>query len=118
MTVAPRRNLASPLLSRTWALHGGGDGPDQMMAHATLALYPLVFLPAAETKLAIALSDVIRPAMCPGLVYNGLLTAILGVSLGNQAGGGGRDLGISILPAPPASSELIREACTGVFHLD
>ncbi len=100
MTVAPRRNLASLLLSRTWALHGGGDRPDQMMAHTTLALHPLAFLPAAEPKLAISLSDVIHPAMCPGLVYNGLLTAKLGVSLGNQTGSEGRDLGISILPAP------------------
>lgn len=101
MTVAPRQNLASLLLSRTWVLHGGGDQPDdQMMAHNTLALHPLALLPAAKRKLAISLSDVIHPAMCPGLVYNGLLTAKLGVSLGNQAGSGGRDLGISILPAP------------------
>lgn len=100
MTVAPRRNLASLLLSRTWALHGGGNRPDQMMAHSTLALHPLAFLPAAEPKLAISLFDVIHPAMCPGLVYNALLTAKLGVSLGNQAGSGGRELGISILPTP------------------
>lgn len=100
MTVAPRQNLPSLLLSRTWALHGGKDGHDQMMAHSTVALHPPAFLPAAEPKLAISLSDVIHPAMCPGLVYNGLLTAKLGVSLENQAGSGGRDLVISILPAP------------------
>lgn len=92
--------MASLLLSRTWALHGGVDRPDQMMARTTLVLHSLAFLPAAEPKLAISISDVTLPAMCPGLVYNGLLTAKLGVSLGNQAGSGGRDLGISILTAP------------------
>ena len=59
MKVAPRRILASLLLFRTRALHGGGDGPDQMMAQTTLALYPLAFLPLAEPKLATILSDVI-----------------------------------------------------------
>lgn len=38
--------------------------------------------------------------MCPGLVYNGVLRAKLGVSLGKQAGCERRDPGISILPAP------------------
>lgn len=70
-----------------------------MMAHTSLALHPLAFLPAAEPKLAISLSDVIHPAVFPGLVYNGLLTAKLGVSLENQDGSGGRDRDISILPA-------------------
>lgn len=64
--VAPRQNLASLLLFMTWALHDGGDRPDQMMAHTTLALHPLAFLPAAEPKLAISFSDVIHPAMCLG----------------------------------------------------
>lgn len=70
------------------------------MAHTTLALHLLAFLPATEPKLAISFFDVIQPAMCPGLVYNGVLRAKLGVSLGNQAGSERRDPGISILPAP------------------
>lgn len=82
MTLAPRRNLASLLMSRTRALHGGGERSDQIMANTTLALHSLAFLHAAEPRLAISLSDVVHPAMCPGLVYNGLLTAKLGVSLG------------------------------------
>ncbi len=60
----------------------------------------LAFLTVVEPKLAVSLYDVIFPAMCPGLVYTGLLAAKLGVSLGNQAGSVWRDLGISILPAP------------------
>lgn len=66
---------------------------DQIMARTTLALHLLAFLPAAEPKLAIALSGVNHPAMCPGPVYNGLLTAKLGVSPGNQARSGGEGSG-------------------------
>lgn len=35
MTVAPRQNLASLILSSTWALHGGWNRLDQMIAHTT-----------------------------------------------------------------------------------
>lgn len=76
------------------------ERPDQMLAHSALALHPAACLPAAGLKLAISLADVIFLAMGPGLVYNGLLTAKPRVSLGDQAGSVGRDLGISILPAP------------------
>lgn len=75
MRVAPRQNLASLLLSRTWALHGSGGRPDQMMACTTLALHQLSFLPPTEPKLPVSLFDVIHPALCPGLIYNALLTA-------------------------------------------
>lgn len=46
-----------------------------------------------------SLSDVIHPAMCPGPVYTGLITAKLEVRLGNLAGRGERDPVISILSA-------------------
>lgn len=71
-----------------------------MMAHTTLALCLFACLCAAVPKLAISLLDVIHPAVCPGLVNNGLLAATLGVSFGNQAECGGRNLSISILLAP------------------
>lgn len=59
----------------TLALQGSEDRADQMMAHTTLALHLLAFILATEPKLAISLFYRIHPAMCPGLVYNGLLTA-------------------------------------------
>lgn len=90
-----------------------------MMAHTTLALHPLAFLPAAEPKLAISFSDVIHPAMCLGPWH---LQWFADSKTGSQPWKPGwKQRGGSKYQhsaRTPASSELIREACTGVFHLD
>lgn len=43
MAVAPRQNLAFLPWSRTWALGGGKDGPDQMMADSAVVFHPSAF---------------------------------------------------------------------------
>lgn len=120
MAVAPRQNLAPLFLSRTWALHGGRNRLDQMMALTSVALHPLAFSFCSTARAGhhtFLMWSTWQRALA--LFTMVLLAARLGVILGKRAESGGRrDLGISILPAPFASSELIRKACTGVFHLD
>lgn len=76
MQLAPGQNLGPQLYSRTGVLHGCRQRPDQMMVRSVLALHlfrSLVFLSLFHAN---------HTALCPGLVYNGLLAAILGDSLG------------------------------------